>query len=200
MTGIITTVAGNGSLGDSGNGGPATEATLSGVYHLAVDRARNALYFADIDNNWVRKVDLSTGLLTRYAGQGIDGFGFSGDGGPATSAEFAFPEGVAVDASGRLSIADVFNDRIRQVDPDTGIITTIAGNGDPHVTAGDGGPATAASFAGVPASSAPTARAMYSSATKARAPASAASTPSRASSPPSRAAGPALSALGRPPM
>ena len=183
-----------------GNGGPATEATLSGVIHLAVDRARNALYFADIDNNWVRKVDLSTGLLSVYAGEGPDGFGFSGDGGPATGALFAFPEGVAVDASGRLSIADVFNDRIRQVDPVTGIITTIAGTATPTSRRATADPPPPPRSRGVPVSSAPTARAMYSSATKARAPASAASTPSRASSPPSRAAGPTLSALGRPPM
>ncbi len=148
VTGIMTTVVGNGTAGDTGNGGPATDATLSGVYHLAVDRARNALYFADLDNNWLRKVDLSTGVLTVYAGQGPNGFGFSGDGGPATLAEFAFPEGVAIDASGRLSITDTFNNRVRQVDPVTGIITTIAGNGGTS-TAGDGGPATVASLAGV---------------------------------------------------
>ncbi len=150
VTGIITTFAGSGSPGDCfdcGYGGPATEANMS-VVNLAVDRARNALYFSDIDNNWVPKVDLSTGLISVYAGEGPNGFGFSGDGGPANGAFFVFPQGVAVDASGRLSIADLFNDRIRQVDPDTGIITTIAGYGGPHVTAGDGGPATAASFAG----------------------------------------------------
>ena len=150
VTGIITTFAGNGSPGDCfdcGYGGPATEANMS-VVDLAVDRARNALYFSDVDNNWVPKVDLSTGLISVYAGEGPDGVGFSGDGGPANGAFFVFPNGVAVDASGRLSIADLFNDRIRQVDPDTGIITTIAGNGGPHVSAGDGGPATAASFAG----------------------------------------------------
>ena len=148
VTGIITTVAGNGNLGDDdANDGPATDADLSGVVGIAVDRARNALYIGDFGQNWVSKVDLPTNLLTRYAGTGNfgGGFGFSGDGGPATSASLGFPYGVATDAAGNLFFADVINFRIRRVDPVTGIITTIAGNGD-NVSAGDGGPATAASF------------------------------------------------------
>ncbi|MEX2170757.1 MAG: hypothetical protein WD851_15680 [Pirellulales bacterium] len=149
VTSIITTVAGNGSLGDDNpNDGPATEADLSGVLGIAVDR--NALYIGDFGQNWVSKVDLSTNLLTRYAGTGIFSFGLGGDGGPATSAQIAAVEGVATDAAGRLSIADVLNYRIRQVDPVTGIITTLAGTGDfingSNGSTGDGGPAAAASF------------------------------------------------------
>ena len=101
-----------------------------------------------------------------YAGEGPDGFGFSGDGGPATAAEFVFPDGVAVDASGRLSIADFFNDRIRQVDPDTGIITTIAGNGDPTSRRATADPPPPPRSRECRSSSAPTARATYSSPTK----------------------------------
>ncbi|MCU0771339.1 MAG: hypothetical protein MUE94_06165 [Verrucomicrobia bacterium] len=151
-TGIITTVAGNGTFGDTGDGGPATNATISGVTSIAVDRARRALYLCDSDNNRVRKVNLTNGLISNYAGTGLAGFGFSGDGGPATSAWFALPETVCTDGAGRLSISDVFNDRVRQVNPVTGIITTIAGigylgsGGNTGVTAGDGGPATSASL------------------------------------------------------
>ena len=129
-TGIITTLA-------------ALDAELSAVVGIAVDRARNSLYIGDFGQNWVSKVDLSTSLLSRYAGTGT--IGFSGDGGPATSASLGFPYGVATDAAGNLFFSDVINFRIRRVDPVTGIITTIAGNGD-NVSAGDGGPATAASF------------------------------------------------------
>ena len=145
-TGIITTIAGNGTAGSAGNDGPAINAEITGVLSLAVDRLRNALYFADIDNNWVRKVDLTSGLLTRYAGKGIAGFGFSGDGGPANQASFQTPISVATDNAGKLYIVDLSNNRIRQVHPITSIITTIAGNGG-ATSAGDGGPATAASFA-----------------------------------------------------
>ena len=102
-TGIITTIAGNGTLGDTGNDGPATNATLNLVLTLAVDRARHALYLVDNDNNWVRKVNLTNGLLTRYAGTGIFGFGDEGDGGPATLASLGFPEGISTDGAGRLS-------------------------------------------------------------------------------------------------
>ncbi len=145
-TGIITTVAGNGTFGDTGDGGPATNATISGVTSIAVDRARRALYLCDSDNNRVRKVNLTNGLISNYAGTGLAGFGFSGDGGPATSAWFALPETVCTDGAGRLSISDVFNDRVRQVNPVTGIITTLAGNGSGGHSAGDGGPATSASL------------------------------------------------------
>ncbi len=145
-TGIITTIAGNGTAGSAGNDGPAINAEITGVLSLAVDRARNSLYFADIDNNWVRKVDLASGQLTRYAGTGIGGFGFSGDGGPANQASFQTPISVATDNAGKLYIVDLSNNRIRQVHPITSIITTIAGNGG-ATSAGDGGPATAASFA-----------------------------------------------------
>lgn len=138
-TGIIRTIAGNGTFGDTGNDGPATNATLDGSAAIAVDRARHALYLGEFNNNWVRKVNLTNGLLTRFVGTGIFGYGFSGDGGPAASAEMKLPLRVATDGAGKLSIADLYNNRIRQVNPVTGIITTIAGNGGTDST-GDGRP------------------------------------------------------------
>jgi hypothetical protein len=138
-TGIITTVAGNGVNGYTGDGGAATNADLRGPAEVAVDAAGN-LYFAD--GAWtVRKVTASTGIITTVAGNGVDGY--TGDGGAATSAEMYYVMGVAVDAAGNLYIADTSNNRIRKVTASTGIITTVAGNGVNGYT-GDGGAATSA--------------------------------------------------------
>ena len=138
-TGTITTVAGNGAGGFSGDGGPVNSASLSPV-GIALDAVGN-LYIADNGNNRVRKVD-GTGTITTVAGDGT--CCFSGDGGPATSTSINNPSGVAFDVDGNLLIADTFNSRVRQVSPD-GIITTIAGNGVWGFS-GDGGPATEASL------------------------------------------------------
>ena len=137
-TGTITTIAGTGEFGFSGDGGPAVEAELRNLYGVAVDSAGN-VYIADTDNHRIRKVD-STGTITTIAGTGE--FGFSGDGGPAVEAEFRRPHGVAVDSAGNLYIADIRNRRIRKIDS-TGTITTIAGTGE-FGFSGDGGPAAAA--------------------------------------------------------
>jgi sugar lactone lactonase YvrE len=136
--GLITTVAGNGSAGYMGDGGPATSAELSFPYGVVVDASGN-LYIVDSNNSRIRKVTPS-GTITTVAGDGTSGY--TGDGGSATSAELYFPNGVAVDASGNLYIADTYNNRIRKVTPG-GTITTIAGNGIAGYT-GDGGPATSA--------------------------------------------------------
>jgi len=137
--GTITTVAGNGSCcGYTGDGGAATSAQIGFSYALAVDSSGN-LYISDIDNNVVRKVTTS-GTITTVAGNGT--FGYSGDGGPATSAEFREPLGVAADASGNLYIADTFNYRVRMVSA-SGTVTTVAGSGN-CCSLGDGGPATGA--------------------------------------------------------
>src|SRR5437762_622934 len=139
-TGIISTVAGNGTWGYSGDGAPATAAKLAGPAGVAVDGAGN-LFIADEFNRRVRRVDAATQVITTVAGNGT--FGFSGDGGPATSAELDGPTGVAVDSAGNLFIADNFNLRIRRVDAGTQVINTVAGNGTFDFS-GDGGPATSA--------------------------------------------------------
>jgi sugar lactone lactonase YvrE len=124
-TGIITTVAGNGNPGYSGDGGPATSAQLEAV-NLAVDNAGN-IYIADRNDDVIRKVTAATGIITTVAGNGNPGY--SGNGGPATSAEMGEPNAVAVDGTGDLYIADTYNFVIRKVTATSGIITTVAGNG-----------------------------------------------------------------------
>ena len=138
--GIITTVAGNGQCDNTGDGGPATSASLCEPSDVAVDAA-GILYISDYDNNVVRKVDLN-GIITRFAGTGEASF--SGDGGPATSAALAGPTSVAADATGNLYIADGYNYRIRKVQTD-GTISTYAGNGNDG-NSGDGGLALDASI------------------------------------------------------
>jgi len=139
-TGIVTTVAGNGAYGYSGDGGPATSAQLNFPPGVAADSGGN-LYIADYDNARIRKVAAATGIITTVAGNGTAGY--SGDGGPATSAQLNGPFGAAVDAAGNLYIDDEGNGRIRKVAATSGIITTVAGNGTAGYS-GDGGPATSA--------------------------------------------------------
>ena len=134
---IITTVAGSGVYGYSGDGGAATSAQMI-PYAVAVDAAGN-IFIADHGNHRIRKVN-SAGIITTVAGNGVQGFG--GDGGPATAAALGNPTNLAVDATGNIFIADGYNNRIRKVDV-TGIITTVVGNGTAGFS-GDGGPATAA--------------------------------------------------------
>ena len=133
--GTITTIAGNGTFGYSGDGGPASDAEITSAIGIAVDAGGN-LYIADIYNQRIRKVS-AAGIITTIAGDGL--FGFSGDGGPAASAHLGSPAGVALDASGNLYIADSYNYRIRKVSA-AGIITTVAGNGFNNYS-GDGGAA-----------------------------------------------------------
>ncbi len=140
--GIITTVAGNGNQGFSGDGGPATAASLHGPHSVAVDTNGN-LFIADTSNHRVRKVN-PDGIIITVAGIGFTTIGVSGDGGPATAAGLYAPFGVAVDAQGNLYIANYNHHRVRKVSPN-GIITTVAGNGNQGFS-GDGGPATAASL------------------------------------------------------
>ena len=137
-SGTITTIAGTGEQGYSGDNGPAVEAQLAYPQRVAVDGNGN-LYIADWGNNRIRRVD-ANGTITTIAGTG--GSGFSGDGGPAVAAQLKLPQGVAVDGTGNLYIADTDNHRIRQVVP-SGTITTIAGTGGSGYS-GDGGPAAVA--------------------------------------------------------
>ena len=135
---IISTVAGNGTSGYSGDGGAATAAELNSPYGVAVDAAGN-IYIADASNYKVRKVNTS-GIISVFAGNGTSGA--TGDGGAATAAELSNVVGVAVDASNNVYIADQNNCRIRKVNT-SGIISTVAGNGTSGYS-GDGGAATAA--------------------------------------------------------
>jgi len=138
--GIITTVAGDGTPAYSGDGGPATSASMFHPSGIAIDKHGN-FYIGDLLNNRIRKVDTS-GIITTFAGTGAAGF--SGDGGPATSATIQGPDGMAFDSFGNLFFCDFFNHRIRKIDT-LGVITTIAGTGIVGYT-GDGGPATAATL------------------------------------------------------
>jgi serine/threonine-protein kinase len=136
--GLISTIAGTGTAGSAGDGGPATAAQVNAPNGLAL-ATNGTLYIADSNNQRIRKIS-TDGVITTVAGVGSKGF--SGDGGPATAAEFANPNGLAIAADGSLYVADPGNGRIRKIDPQ-GIISTVAGNGV-YGYAGDGGPATAA--------------------------------------------------------
>lgn len=139
-TGIITTVAGNGTAGYSGDSGPATSAALNGPLGIAIDTAGN-LYISDNGNNRIRKVDIATNIISTYAGTGV--VGYTGDGSAATAAQVNGPAYIAFDTANNLYIADENNNVIRMVNAATGIITTVFGNGTSGDT-GDGGPATTA--------------------------------------------------------
>jgi sugar lactone lactonase YvrE len=137
-TGIITTVAGNGFKGFSGDGGTATNAKLRYPYNVFVDTAGN-IFIVDTMNYRIRRVDAGTGIITTVAGDG--NAGNRGDGGPATAASIRKSFDAAVDGEGNLYIADTHNHIIRKVDATTGIITTVVGNSNAGYT-GDGGLAT----------------------------------------------------------
>jgi sugar lactone lactonase YvrE len=139
-TGIITTIAGNGAWGYSGDGGPATQASISDPADISVDPLGN-VYIADSENSVIRMVD-ATGIIHTVAGNHT--YGSGGDGGPAVSAQLGDPQGVRTDNNGNFYIADGGTGRVRKVDS-SGIITTYAGNGSSGNT-GSGGPATSASI------------------------------------------------------
>ncbi len=147
-SGTITTVAGTGTAGFSGDGGPATEAQLNAPWSAtpippSVPGVNAGFYIADQNNNRIRKVDAS-GNITTVAGSSA---GYSGDNGPATSAKLYEPASVLVDVAGNLYIADSGNNLVRRVNADTGIITTYAGNNTEQFS-GDGGPASQAGLYG----------------------------------------------------
>jgi len=149
-TGKITTFAGTGFAGYSGDGAAATSAQLNRPVSVAVDHSGN-LYISDSNNNRIREVDAKTGIITTYAGNGTAGY--SGDGGAATDAALYISSsntGIALDGAGNLYLSDSVNGRIRVIASSTGIITTVAGGGYLTGSAGDGGPATNA-FLSTPA-------------------------------------------------
>lgn len=140
-TGIVTTIAGTGTAGYTGDWGPATAATIYAPHGIAVD-AIGSVYFSDYGNTVVRKIN-PAGIITTIAGTGFAGTGASGL--PATAAQLNYPWGVAVDADFNVYIADQMNNRVCKVDPGTGIMTIFAGTMTIGFS-GDGGQATAARF------------------------------------------------------
>jgi len=138
--GTITTIAGIGTLGFSGDGGAAGKAALGLSVGLAVDNSGN-LYVADTQNARLRRIS-SGGVITTVAGDGL--YSYGGDGGSAASAQLSAPHGMAVDSLGNVYIADTTNNRVRMVSP-SGIITTVAGSGAQGYS-GDGGPAASAAL------------------------------------------------------
>ena len=127
---VVTIIAGNGTYGFSGDGGSATNAELAHPQGIVLDNSNN-IYIADQQNQRIRKVDLTTGLISTVAGTGSGGpysGGFSGDNGPASAAQLNNPTDIKFDNNGNLYIADSWNYRIRKIDI-AGIITTVAGNG-----------------------------------------------------------------------
>jgi hypothetical protein len=148
-TGIITTIVGNGNNGSTGDGGLAINAQIYGPQTIAFDSSGN-FYIADTSNSCIRKVTISTGIITTVAGHTTAGAcdatsGLSGDGGAATSAKLHTPYGVALDGSGNIYVADTGNSAIRKVVAATGIITTVTGLGV-NFYWGDGGAATSAAI------------------------------------------------------
>jgi trimeric autotransporter adhesin len=135
-SGIITTVAGTGNDSYTGDGGLATVAALNSPTGISFDPLSGNLFVADSDNNRIRMITMSTGVITTVAGTGVAGY--SGDGGPATSAHLSYPTRMTVDALGNLYIADESNNRVRKITMSTGTISTVAGTGVVG-NSGDGG-------------------------------------------------------------
>ena len=139
--GKISTIAGTGERGWSGDGGPALQAKLNEPYEVCFDAAGN-VFWVERMSHTARKLDVKTGVISTVAGCGMMGFG--GDGGPATSAKLNQPHSLGFDPAGDLYICDILNHRIRKVDMKTGVISTFAGTGEKK-TAPDG-----SKFAGAP--------------------------------------------------
>jgi len=142
-TGIITTIAGNGTPGASGDSGLGVNAKLDLPTYLALDSHKNILYIADYGNNRIRKLDLKSNIITAFAGTGIGNY--SGDNGPALLADFNQPFGIAISNSGDMYVSDGADEHIRKINMLTDTITTIAGNGQKGYS-GDSGQAISAKF------------------------------------------------------
>ena len=134
--GIISTIAGNGMAGYSGDGGPAILASFNLPHEIRFDRAGD-LFIVDMNNHAVRKVNLKTGTISTLAGTGKPGY--SGDGGPATKAQFDKPHSIQFGPDGNLYVCDIGNHVIRRIDMETQTISTYAGTGKPGPTP-DGAP------------------------------------------------------------
>ncbi len=146
-TSEISTIAGTGTTGYSGDGGQATTAAIRSPVGINLDSAGN-VYFGDYAAyNVIRKITVSTGIISTVAGTGITSGGYNGDNLQATAATLYNPHDVVLDRSGNLYISDRANNRIRKVDVSTGVITTLVGTGTDSST-GDGDAATSATING----------------------------------------------------
>ncbi len=134
----LTVAAGTGNKGNSGDGGPATQADVNEPYEVRFDKAGN-MFFCDMQNHLIRRVDGKTKIITTIAGTGVAGF--SGDGGPAVKAQFRQPHSIAFGPDGAMLVCDIGNNRIRRIDLKTGMIDTYAGTGERKPTP-DGAPLT----------------------------------------------------------
>ena len=145
-TGIITTIAGTGVSGHSGDGGQATAANIAPC-GISLDNSQN-VYFTDFGGYYtIRKITVSTGIITTVAGTGSASGGYNGDNIQATSATLNYPYDVVLDSYNNLYISDRKNNRVRKVDVSTGVITTVLGTGSASST-GDGSVSTSATVNG----------------------------------------------------
>jgi sugar lactone lactonase YvrE len=126
----LSSVAGNGTKGYSGDSGQARQAQLNEPYEIRFDKNHH-LYFVEMQNHLIRRVDTRTGIISTVAGTGQPGF--AGDDGPAINARFRQPHSIAVDSQGDLYVADIGNHRIRRIDAKTGAISTVSGTGKPEL-------------------------------------------------------------------
>src|SRR5262245_22595940 len=127
----VSIIAGNGTKGHSGDGGPAKAAQLSAPHEVRFDSKGN-IYVAERDSHVVRYIDMKSGMISTAAGTGVAGF--SGDGGPANQAQLAQPHSIALDKSDNVYICDIVNNRVRRIDAKTGVIATFAGTGASDAT------------------------------------------------------------------
>jgi hypothetical protein len=150
VTKDITVIAGTGAAGNTGDGGLATSATITGPAALAINQVNGNIYVADGNQNGnkIRLINASTGTISTYAGTGAlcsSPTATCGDNGPATAAQFYRPNGIAIDGNGNIFVSDTLDNRVRRIDATTGIITTVAGTGTAAYT-GDGAAATSATL------------------------------------------------------
>ncbi|MCA9137166.1 MAG: hypothetical protein KDB00_10415 [Planctomycetales bacterium] len=140
----IRRIAGTGQQGFSGDGGPANQATFNAPHEIRVDVAGN-IFVADTRNHCIRRIDSASGIIETLAGDGVAGF--RGDGGPGNLARFDQPHSIVLDGAGGVLVADTKNHRLRRIDLESRLVTTVSGNGQPKLPT-EGQPAASVSLFG----------------------------------------------------